>query len=89
MILLKSISGDLWLRSPARRRFRVGRCVNQPPLQRDYATYVIRAERDAPVVQSDWSLHGEDQSPLLAYYRSKGLLYVIDATSEPETVFGR
>jgi adenylate kinase len=67
---------------------------NQPPRQPGLCdlchTELITRADDAPeVVQRRLEVYTEKTAPLLAYYRGKGLLYVIDATAEPETVFGQ
>jgi adenylate kinase len=67
---------------------------NQPPLQPGLCdvcgTRLIMRPDDAPeVVQRRLEIYGEKTAPLQTHYRAKGLLLTIDATAEPETVFGR
>ncbi len=68
--------------------------VNQPPLQPGICdickSRLITRPDDAPdVVQRRLEVYAEKTAPLQSYYRERGQLYVIDATTEPETVFGQ
>ena len=68
--------------------------VNQPPRQPGlcdacHTELVTRADDAPDVVQRRLEVYAEKTAPLLARYRNQGALYVIDATSEPETVFGQ
>jgi len=67
--------------------------VNQPPLQPGlcdicHSQLVTRPDDDPEVVKRRLEVYFEKTAPLLDYYRQKGLLITIDATPEPETVFG-
>ena len=60
-----------------------GRAVRYLPSQ------LVRAPDDEPdVVQRRLEVYTEKTAPLSEYYRQRGLLHTIDATAEPETVFG-
>jgi adenylate kinase len=68
--------------------------VNNPPIQPGICdlckSQLITRPDDAPdVVQRRLEVYAEKTAPLLDYYRQRGLLYAIDAASEPETVFGQ
>lgn len=68
--------------------------VNQPPRQPGLCdvchTELVQRADDAPdVVQRRMEVYREKTAPLLAYYKDRGMLYTIDATAEPETVFGQ
>ena len=68
--------------------------VNQPPIQSGLcdickSKLVIRPDDDPDVVKRRLEVYFEKTEPLLDYYRQKGLLHTIDATPEPETVFGQ
>lgn len=68
--------------------------VNQPPLQPGTcdlckSALVQRPDDDAAVVRRRLEVYHEKTAPLQEYYRANGLLRVIDATGEPETVFGQ
>jgi adenylate kinase len=68
--------------------------VNQPPIQPGLCdichTRLIVREDDKPdVVRRRMEIYTEKTAPLMEFYRAKGLLRVIDATPEPETIFGR
>jgi len=67
--------------------------VNQPPLQPGTcdickSQLVQRPDDDAAVVRRRLEVYNEKTEPLRNYYREEGLLREIDATDEPETVFG-
>ena len=66
----------------------------QPPLQPGLCDLcnreLIQRPDDAPeIVQRRLEVYLEKTAPLSAYYRSKGLLRVISAIDEPETVFSK
>jgi adenylate kinase len=66
--------------------------VTQPPLQPGLCdichTELITRPDDAPeVVTRRLQVYAEKTAPLVAFYREHGLLRVIDASAEPETVF--
>ena len=68
--------------------------VNQPPLQPGTcdickSPLVQRPDDDADVVRRRLEVYNEKTEPLRAYYREGDLLREIDATGEPETVFGQ
>lgn len=68
--------------------------VNQPPLHLGLCdicqTPLVTRPDDAPeVVRRRMEVYAEKTAPLLAYYQERGQLYVIDASAEPETVFGQ
>lgn len=68
--------------------------VNQPPLQAGTcdickSPLVQRPDDDAAVVRRRLVVYNEKTEPLREYYRVGGLLREIDATGEPETVFGQ
>ena len=68
--------------------------VTQPPLQAGlcdicHTQLVRRADDDPEVVQRRLEVYMEKTTPLMDYYRQRGMLYPVDATAEPETVFGR
>ena len=68
--------------------------VNQPPLQPGTCdickSALVERPDDAPdVVRRRLEVYSEKTAPLQQYYRSNGLLRVIDATGEPETIFGQ
>lgn len=68
--------------------------VNQPPLQAGLCdlckSELVMRPDDAPdVVRRRLEVYFEKTAPLQSYYREQGLLRVIDATGEPETVFGQ
>jgi adenylate kinase len=45
---------------------------------------------DAPdIVRRRLEVYAEKTEPLIAFYRERGLLYVIDASPEPETIFSQ
>jgi adenylate kinase len=50
----------------------------------------VQRPDDAPdVVQRRLEVYAEKTAPLIAYYAERGLLLTIDASAEPETVFGK
>jgi adenylate kinase len=68
--------------------------VNQPPLQPGIcdickSVLVQRPDDDAAIVRRRLEVYNEKTEPLREYYRSAGLLREIDASGEPETVFGQ
>jgi len=68
--------------------------VNQPPLQAGlcdicHRELVRRPDDEPDVVQRRLEVYRTKTAPLEEYYRSRGLLHTIDATAEPETVFGQ
>ena len=68
--------------------------VTQPPLQAGlcdicHTELVRRADDDPEVVQRRLEVYMEKTTPLMEYYRQRGMLYTVDAMDEPETVFGR
>lgn len=68
--------------------------VHQPPIQPDICDIhkvelTRRADDDPEVVKRRLEVYREKTTPLQDYYRRCGLLYTIDASVEPETVFGR
>jgi adenylate kinase len=68
--------------------------VNQPPLQPGTcdickSPLVQRPDDEAAVVRRRLEVYNEKTEPLREYYRDRGLLREIDATGEPETVFGQ
>ena len=68
--------------------------VNQPPLQAGTcdickSVLVQRPDDEPDVVRRRLEVYNEKTAPLQEYYRLNGLLRVIDATGEPETVFGQ
>lgn len=68
--------------------------VTQPPLQAGlcdicHTHLVRRADDDPEVVQRRLEVYMEKTTPLMDYYRQRGMLTTVDATAEPETVFGR
>ncbi len=68
--------------------------VTQPPLQAGLCdichTQLVRRDDDDPeVVQRRLEVYMEKTTPLMDYYRERGMLLTVDATAEPETVFGR
>lgn len=68
--------------------------TNQPPIQPGICdichTPLVTRPDDAPeIVQRRMEVYAEKTAPLLDYYAAKGLLRVIEATAEPETVFGQ
>jgi adenylate kinase len=68
--------------------------INQPPHQAGLcdlcrSKLVMRPDDDPDVVRRRLDVYFEKTAPLQSYYREKGLLRVIDATAEPETVFGQ
>ncbi|HZP82525.1 MAG TPA: adenylate kinase [Chthonomonadaceae bacterium] len=68
--------------------------VTQPPRQPGlcdlcHSQLVLRPDDAPDVVQRRLEVYAEKTAPLLDYYRKRGLLYSIDATAEPETVFGQ
>ena len=67
--------------------------VNQPPHQAGLCDIchrqLMRRPDDEPdVVERRLQVYQSKTAPLEEYYRHKGLLVTIDATSEPETIFG-
>jgi len=68
--------------------------VTQPPLQAGlcdicHTQLIRRADDDPEVVQRRLEVYMEKTTPLMDYYRQRGMLITVDATAEPETVFGR
>ncbi|HLJ53531.1 MAG TPA: adenylate kinase [Chthonomonadaceae bacterium] len=68
--------------------------VVQPPIQAGLCDechrQLVRRPDDAPdVVERRLQVYHEKTAPLEEYYRRRGILLNIDATSEPETVFGQ
>lgn len=68
--------------------------VNQPPIFPGLCdicrTELVTRPDDAPeVVKRRMEVYQEKTAPLLQYYAAKGLLHTIDASAEPETVFGQ
>ena len=68
--------------------------VNQPPIHAGLcdicnSKLITRPDDDPDVVKTRLEVYFEKTAPLLEYYRQKGLLYTMDATPEPETVFGQ
>jgi adenylate kinase len=68
--------------------------INQPPIQPGIcdlckSQLVLRPDDAPEVVQRRLEIYAEKTAPLQDYYRARGLLHVIDATAEPETVFGQ
>ncbi len=67
---------------------------HQPPLQSGLCDLcktplITRPDDDAEVVKRRLEVYAEKTAPLVAYYEKAGLLRTIDATKEPETVFGQ
>jgi adenylate kinase len=67
---------------------------HQPPLQAGICdvckTALVMRPDDAPeVVKHRLEVYVEKTAPLVSYYESAGLLRTMDATKEPETVFGQ
>lgn len=67
--------------------------VTQPPIQPGICdlclSKLIQRPDDAPeVVLHRLEMYVEKTEPLLDFYRKRALLYTIDATAEPETIFG-
>ena len=68
--------------------------VNQPPLQPGlcdicHRELVRRPDDEPDVVERRLDVYRTKTAPLEQYYQSRGLLHTIDATAEPETVFGQ
>lgn len=68
--------------------------VNQPPIQPGLCDIchreLIRRPDDEPeVVARRLQVYQAKTAPLEEFYRGRGLLYTINATSEPETIFGQ
>jgi adenylate kinase len=68
--------------------------VTQPPQQPGicdlcHAVLELRPDDEPEVVKRRMEIYQEKTAPLLAYYAAKGLLRVVDASAEPETVFGQ
>jgi adenylate kinase len=68
--------------------------LTQPPLQPGIcdvckSALITRADDAPEVVQRRLEVYHEKTAPLLEYYRQRQLLHTIDATVEPETVFGQ
>jgi adenylate kinase len=68
--------------------------VTQPPLQAGlcdicHTQLVRRADDDPEVVQRRLEVYMEKTTPLMEYYRQRGMLTTVDAMDDPETVFGR
>lgn len=68
--------------------------VHQPPIQPGicdiHKVELITRADDAPdVVTRRLQVYHEKTAPLEDYYRQRGMLYMIEASAEPETVFGR
>ncbi len=66
----------------------------QPPIQSGlcdicHTQLVRRADDDPEIVQRRLEVYMEKTTPLMEYYRERGLLFTVDAIAEPETVFGR
>jgi adenylate kinase len=63
---------------------------HQPGLCDLCSTQLVQRPDDAPdVVQRRLEVYAEKTAPLIAYYAERGLLLTIDASAEPETVFGK
>ncbi len=68
--------------------------VTQPPAQAGicdicHRQLVSRPDDEPSVVQRRLEVYHEKTAPLEQYYQSRGMLLRIDATAEPETVFGQ
>ncbi len=68
--------------------------LTQPPVQSGlcdlcHTQLVRRADDDPDIVQRRLEVYMEKTTPLIEYYRERGLLYTVDAIAEPETVFSR
>jgi adenylate kinase len=68
--------------------------VNQPALQPGLCDVchreLIRRPDDEPeIVERRLQVYNAKTAPLEEYYRQRGLLHTIEATAEPETVFGQ
>jgi adenylate kinase len=68
--------------------------VNQPPIQPGicdicHRELIRRPDDDPDVVERRLHVYKTMTAPLEEYYRGRGLLTTIEATSEPETVFGQ
>ncbi len=68
--------------------------VTQPPLQAGlcdicHTQLVRRADDDPEVVKRRLEVYIEKTTPLMEYYRQRGMLTTVDAMDDPETVFGR
>ncbi len=62
---------------------------NSGVCDRDGETLVQRPDDRLEAVTTRLKVYAEQTAPLLAYYRSRGLLHPIDATGPPEAVAGR
>ena len=67
--------------------------VNQPPHQAGlcdicHRQLTRRPDDEPTVVERRLEVYQTKTAPLEEYYRRKGLMVTIDATSEPETIFG-
>ena len=68
--------------------------VTQPPIQAGlcdicHRQLVSRPDDEPGIVQRRLEVYHEKTAPLQQYYRDRGLLLTIQATAEPETVFGQ
>ncbi len=68
--------------------------TSQPPIQPGLCdlckSQLVTRPDDAPeVVRRRLEIYEEKTAPLREYYRKRGLLHTIDASAEPETVFGQ
>ena len=68
--------------------------VSQPPQQSGmcdqcHSQLITRPDDDPDVVQRRLEVYAEKTAPLIVHYREQGQLHTIDATAEPETVFGQ
>ena len=59
------------------------------PLGGDLTDDLGRADDDPEVVKRRLEVYMEKTTPLMDYYRQRGMLLTVDAMDEPETVFGR
>lgn len=68
--------------------------VTRPPIQSGlcdicHSELTARADDAPDVVERRLEVYAEKTAPLIEYYRKSGLLYVINASAEPETVFSQ
>lgn len=68
--------------------------VTQPPRQEGFcdlchAELVTRSDDAPDVVRRRLEIYKEKTAPLTKYYGERGLLYTIDASAEPETIFSQ
>ncbi len=53
------------------------------------AELVIRPDDAPDVVRRRLEVYTEKTEPLISFYRERGLLYIVDASPEPETIFSQ